>query len=132
MDNNEAKMNHYEIIFMVNADHSEQVSELIARYRKLIEENKGTIHRLEDWGRRQLAYPINKAHKAHYVLMNLEITKSVLEELNSMFKLNDKVIRTLVLKREQAITSTSPMMEQEAESKETRTSNNTVSEDTKA
>lgn len=98
---------HYEVVFMVDADHSEQVPELIKRYKALIEEDKGSVHRLEDWGRRQLAYPINKAHKAHYVLMNIEISQSALDKLNDMFKFNDKVIRTLVMRKESAVTEPS-------------------------
>lgn len=98
---------HYELVFMVDADHSEQVPDLIKRYRTLIEGDGGAIHRLEDWGRRPLAYAINKAHKAHYVLMNIEASLPAMEELNRMFKFNDKVIRTLVMKKDAAITEPS-------------------------
>jgi len=87
-------MRHYEIVFLVHPDQSEQVPAMIERYRSLITENSGNIHRLEDWGRRQLAYPINKIHKAHYVLMNIEVNAETLAELESIFRFNDAIIRT--------------------------------------
>ncbi|MFT5351302.1 MAG: small subunit ribosomal protein S6 [Planctomycetota bacterium] len=96
-------MRHYEIVFLVHPDQSEQVSAMLERYRSIIESGNGAIHRLEDWGRRQLAYPINKIHKAHYVLMNIECDGDVLEQLNSAFRFNDAVIRNLVIKRDKAV-----------------------------
>ena len=102
-------MRHYEIVFLVHPDQSEQVPAMIERYRSGIEAKDGQIHRLEDWGRRQLAYPINKIHKAHYVLMNIECGKDALEELESAFRFNDAVIRNLVIKCDEAITDTSPL-----------------------
>ncbi len=103
-------MRHYEIVFLVHPDQSEQVPAMIERYRNMIEGNGGAIHRLEDWGRRQLAYPINKVHKAHYVLMNIECGKETLDELVSAFRFNDAVLRHLVVKRKEAVTEPSPMM----------------------
>ena len=100
-------MRHYEIVFLVHPDQSEQVPAMLERYKTTITEGKGIIHRLEDWGRRQLAYPINKIHKAHYVLMNIECDQSVLDELTNAFKFNDAVIRNLVIRREEAITEES-------------------------
>ena len=103
-------MRHYEIVFMVHPDQSEQVPAMVDRYRSMIEGNGGAIHRLEDWGRRQLAYPINKIHKAHYVLMNIECDANTLEELGSAFRFNDAVIRNLIIKRDQADTDPSPLI----------------------
>jgi small subunit ribosomal protein S6 len=100
-------MRHYEIVFLVHPDQSEQVPAMVERYRSTIEGKGGKIHRLEDWGRRQLAYPINKVHKAHYVLMNIECDNEVLAELDSAFRFNDAVIRNLVLSRKGPITETS-------------------------
>ena len=105
-------MRHYEIVFLVHPDQSEQVSAMVERYRSVIESGKGSIHRLEDWGRRQLAYPINKIHKAHYVLMNIECELDTLHELESAFKFNDAVLRSLVIKRKEAVTAASPMMKE--------------------
>ena len=102
-------MRHYEIVFMVHPDQSEQVPAMLDRYRSMIEGNEGKIHRLEDWGRRQLAYPLNKVHKAHYVLMNVECPQSTLDELSSAFKFNDAVLRNLVIRRNEAIIEPSPM-----------------------
>lgn len=102
-------MRHYEIVFLVHPDQSDQVPAMIERYRSTIETGGGKIHRLEDWGRRQLAYPINKAHKAHYVLMNIEVGKPTLNELASAFRFNDAVIRNLVVHREEAVTEPSPL-----------------------
>jgi small subunit ribosomal protein S6 len=104
-------MRHYEIVFLVHPDQSEQVPAMIERYRAIIEA-KGKIHRLEDWGRRQLAYPINKVHKAHYVLMNIECDAEALAELKSAFRFNDAVLRNLVLGRSAAVNQPSPMMSQ--------------------
>lgn len=100
-------MRHYEIVFMVHPDQSEQVPAMIERYRASIEEEGGKIHRLEDWGRRQLAYPINKLHKAHYVLMNIECEGKTLNELETAFRFNDAVLRHLTIRREEAITEPS-------------------------
>ncbi len=102
-------MRHYEIVFLVHPDQSEQVPAMVERYRVLIEGNGGAIHRHEDWGRRQLAYQINKVHKAHYVLLNVECDKPTLDELLSMFRFNDAVLRHLVIHREEAVTEPSPM-----------------------
>ena len=102
-------MRHYEIVFLVHPDQSEQVRAMVDRYRSIIESDGGRIHRLEDWGRRQLAYPIEKVHKAHYVLMNIECDKSVLDELESSFRFNDAVLRNLVMARREAVTDESPM-----------------------
>jgi small subunit ribosomal protein S6 len=111
-------MRHYEIVFLVHPDQSEQVPAMIDRYRSIIETGKGTIHRLEDWGRRLLAYPINKAHKAHYVLMNIECNQETLEQLNSAFRFNDAVIRNMVIRRDQADTEPSFLAKSKEESEE--------------
>ena len=103
-------MRHYEIVFLVHPDQSEQVPAMIERYRSMIESNQGVIHRLEDWGRRQLAYPINKIHKAHYVLMNIECDQATLDQLNNAFRFNDAVIRDLVFRRDRAVTDPSPLV----------------------
>lgn len=103
-------MRHYEIVFMVHPDQSEQVPGMIERYRSNIEGKGGKVHRLEDWGRRQLAYPINKIHKAHYVLMNIECDNETLAELDSAFRFNDAVLRNLVVKRKEAITAPSILL----------------------
>ncbi len=100
-------MRHYEVVFMVHPDQSEQVPAMIERYRTMIESSGGAIHRLEDWGRRLLAYPINKIHKAHYVLMNIECGAEPLEELGSAFRFNDAVIRNLIIKRDEPVTEAS-------------------------
>lgn len=102
-------MRHYEIVFMVHPDQSAQVPAMVERYRSLIESSSGSIHRLEDWGRRQLAYPIAKVHKAHYVLMNIECDQATLDELESGFRFNDAVLRSLTIRRDEAITEPSPM-----------------------
>ena len=102
-------MRHYEIVFLVHPDQSEQVPAMIERYRSTITAGGGSIHRLEDWGRRQLEYPINKIHKAHYVLMNIEVNKETLDEITNAFRFNDAVIRNLIIKRNLAITESSPM-----------------------
>ena len=103
-------MRHYEIVFMVHPDQSEQVPAMIERYRTLIAEDGGQIHRLEDWGRRQLAYPINKIHKAHYVLMNIECSQTVLDEIQRAFRFNDAVIRNLIIQRDSPETEPSPLV----------------------
>ncbi|MEW6646261.1 MAG: 30S ribosomal protein S6 [Pseudomonadota bacterium] len=100
-------MKHYEIVFLVHPDQSEQVPAMIERYRSTIETAGGKIHRLEDWGRRQLAYPINKVHKAHYVLMNIECPTETMKELESAFRFNDAVIRNLILIMDEAVTEAS-------------------------
>jgi len=106
-------MRHYEVVFMVHPDQSEQVPAMIERYRSMIESAKGAIHRLEDWGRRQLTYPINKVHKAHYVRMNIECELETLRELESAFRFNDAVLRSLVIKRKHAVTAPSPLVKEE-------------------
>lgn len=103
-------MRHYEIVFLVHPDQSEQVPAMIERYRSMIESEGGKIHRVEDWGRRQLAYPIAKVHKAHYVLLNIECGQATLNELVSMFRFNDAVLRHLVVRRETAVTEPSPLI----------------------
>ena len=100
-------MRHYEIVFLVHPDQSEQVPAMVERYRSTIETAGGQIHRLEDWGRRQLAYPIQKVLKAHYVLMNIECSQEVLEELTAAFRFNDAVLRNLVIARDEAVTEPS-------------------------
>lgn len=111
-------MRHYEIVFLVHPDQSEQVPGMIDRYSSLITQGGGQIHRTENWGRRQLAYPINKIHKAHYVLFNVECDLKTLEEVETAFKFNDAVLRSLVMKRKKADTAESPLMKIERESKE--------------
>lgn len=106
-------MRHYEIVFMVHPDQSEQVPGMVERYTKTIEAGNGKVHRLEDWGRRHLAFPINKIHKAHYILMNIECGQEVLDELNSTFKYNDAVIRSMVIKKKGAVTEESLIMKAE-------------------
>lgn len=103
-------MRHFEICFLVHPDQSEQVPAMLDRYRSLIEGKGGHIHRLEDWGRRQLAYPIVKLHKAHYVLMNIECDADTLHELEGVFRFNDAVLRHLTLRRQEAVTDQSPML----------------------
>jgi len=113
-------MRHYEVVFLVHPDQSEQVSGMIEKYTQLITESGGKVHRLEDWGRRQLAYPINKIHKAHYVLMNVECGQEILDELTTLFRYNDAVLRNLVIKMKEAVTGESLILKQERESKERR------------
>ena len=103
-------MRHYEVVFIVHPDQSEQVPAMIERYKTLVTSNNGAIHRLEDWGRRQMAYPIQKVHKAHYVLMNIEADQKTLGELENAFKFNDAVLRHLIIKMDNAVTAPSPMM----------------------
>lgn len=114
-------MRHYEIVFMVHPDQSEQVPGMVERYTGTITKDGGAVHRLEDWGRRQLAFPINKIHKAHYVLMNVEASNEAMEELTTTFRFNDAVIRHLVIRRDQADTAESPIMKAEKESRERKT-----------
>lgn len=106
-------MRHYEIVFIVHPDQSEQVGAMVERYKTMITDANGKIHRLEDWGRRQLAYPINKIHKAHYVLMNIETTPEVINEIETAFRFNDAVLRHLTVKMDAAVTEASPMMKDE-------------------
>ena len=111
-------MRHYEIVFLVHPDQSEQVPAMVERYKNSIEAANGTIHRFEDWGRRHLAYPINDVHKAHYILMNIECTQEVLDELTTNFRYNDAVLRNMVIRCDEAITEISPI--KAAESREDR------------
>lgn len=115
-------MRHYEVVLLVHPDQSNQVADMVTKYRTLVEENGGSNHRLEDWGRRQLAYPINKIHKAHYVLLNIECDEATLAQLEELFKYNDAIIRSLVIRRDSAITEQSPLAK-EAEDKRTRKAN---------
>ena len=118
-------MRHYEIVFLVHPDQSEQVPAMIERYRATIESGGGAIHRQEDWGRRQLAYPIQKLHKAHYVLMNIECNTETLEELTSAFRFNDAVLRNMVINRKEAITDASSLMKKPEERRERDTESGT-------
>ena len=102
-------MRHYELVLLVHPDQSDQVVGMVERYIKLVQDNNGTIHRLEDWGRRQLAYPINKIHKAHYVLFNIETDGETLAELEELFRYNDAIIRSLVMRRDEAVTEESQL-----------------------
>jgi small subunit ribosomal protein S6 len=106
-------MRHYEIVFIVHPDQSEQVPAMIERYRTVITGRNGRVHRLEDWGRRQMAYPIQKVHKAHYVLMNIEVDQETLDELEHAFKFNDAVLRHLTIQTREAVVTPSPMMKEE-------------------
>ena len=106
-------MRHYEIVFIVHPDQSEQVPAMVERYKALVTARNGQIHRLEDWGRRQMAYPIQKVHKAHYVLMNIECDGETLTELEHAFKFNDAVLRHLIIKMKKAVATPSPMMKEE-------------------
>ena len=111
-------MRHYEVVFMVHPDQSEQVPGMIERYTAAIQKDGGQVHRLEDWGRRQLAYPINKIHKAHYVLMNVEASNDAMEELTTTFRYNDAVIRNLVIRRDEPVTEESFIMKSEKGNRE--------------
>ncbi|MDP2832714.1 MAG: 30S ribosomal protein S6 [Pseudomonadota bacterium] len=106
-------MRHYEIVFIVHPDQSEQVPAMVERYKTLIASKGGQIHRMEDWGRRQLAYTIQKMHKAHYLLMNIEIDQETLDELEHGFRFNDAILRHLTIVRDDAVTAASPMMKEE-------------------
>lgn len=103
-------LRHYEVVFIVHPDQADQISAMIQKYREIIESRSGKIHRLEEWGRRQLAYPIANLHKANYVLMNIECNQESLDELNEAFRFNDAILRRLVIKRKDAITEPSVMM----------------------
>ena len=106
-------MRHYEVVFIVHPDQSEQVPGMVERYRSMVLSKGGKVHRLEDWGRRQMAYPIQKMHKAHYVLMNIECNNEILEELEHAFKFNDAVLRHLTVQMTEAVIAASPMMKEE-------------------
>ena len=122
-------MRHYEIVFLVHPDQSEQVPGMVERYTQSIEKDGGKIHRLEDWGRRQLAYPINKVHKAHYILMNVEASDAVIEELATNFRYNDAVLRNVIMRTDEAVTEESPIMKAEKESRERRSRGDRPRED---
>ncbi|MEM6708163.1 MAG: 30S ribosomal protein S6 [Pseudomonadota bacterium] len=111
-------MRHYEIVFLVHPDQSDQVAGMLERYQALIERGEGTVHRTEDWGRRQLAYPINKIHKAHYALMNIEVNRDTLEELESAFRFNDAVLRNMIISRKAAEVGNSKIYEEELKDQE--------------
>lgn len=113
-------MRHYEIVFLVHPDQSEQVPGMVERYTAAITNTGGQVHRLEDWGRRHMAYSINKIHKAHYVLMNIECGDEALEELTTNFRYNDAVLRNLVIRMDAAVTEVSPIVKAEAEGRERR------------
>ncbi len=115
-------MRHYEIVFLVHPDQSEQVPGMIERYSSAITTDGGAVHRLEDWGRRQMAYSINKIHKAHYVLMNVECSEAALEELTTNFRYNDAVLRNLVVRMDEAVTEESPILKAEKENRERKAS----------
>jgi small subunit ribosomal protein S6 len=112
-------MRHYEVVFLVHPDQSEQVPAMVERYKTLIKKHAGEIHRIEDWGRRPLAYPINNLHKAHYILMNIECNQEARVELETGFKFNDAIIRNLILVKDHAITGESIMMKKEKDTKTT-------------
>ncbi|OYV53323.1 MAG: 30S ribosomal protein S6, partial [Legionella sp. 21-45-4] len=109
---------HYEIVFLAHPDQSDQVPAMIERYEAMITKHEGKIHRKEDWGRRQLAYPINDLHKAHYIMLNVECSQGALDELKTAFKFNDAILRNLILQRKDAVTTESPMMRKEKETRD--------------
>ena len=111
-------MRHYEVVFMVHPDQSDQVPGMVERYGALIARGNGMVHRIEDWGRRQLAYPVSKIHKAHYILMNIEVERETLDELESAFRFNDAVLRNLVVRRKEAVTEMSKIYEEELRDQE--------------
>lgn len=113
-------MRHYEVVFLVHPDQSDQTPGMVERYTQMVKDSGGTVHRLEDWGRRQLAYPINKIHKAHYILMNVECGSDVLEEITTLFRYNDAIIRNLVMKMSGPVTEESLILKGERESRERR------------
>jgi len=126
-------MRHYEIVFLVHPDQSDQVPAMLKKYAGIISKDGGKIHREEDWGRRQLAYPINKIHKAHYILLNIECSLEVLDELSSNFKFNDAVIRNMIIQRKEAITGNSSILLEEQNNKSEDDSNlNASPDDTKS
>ncbi len=114
-------MRHYEVVFLVHPDQSSQVPAMLERYQSIIQQDGGKIHRLEDWGRRQLAYSINKVHKAHYVLLNVECDNKALAELEEAFRYNDAILRNLVVRRKKEITKPSPMMKEEKNKRQSNT-----------
>ena len=122
-------MRHYEICFLVHPDQSEQVPAMIDRYRSVVENHGGTVHRVEDWGRRLLAYPIQKLAKAHYALLNIECDQAALEELEGIFRFNDAVLRFLTLRRDEAETEASPLAKDEKDDKDERKSSSDDSDD---
>ncbi len=122
-------MRHYEIVFLVHPDQSDQVPAMLKKYAGIISKDGGKIHREEDWGRRQLAYPINKIHKAHYLLLNIECSLKVLDELSSNFKFNDAVIRNMIIQRKKAITENSSILTDEESDKNDEGSNSVESSD---
>lgn len=111
-------MRHYEIIFMIHPDYSEKVSIIIEKYKKIIHDNLGVIHRLEDWGRRQLSYPINKLHKAHYILLNIETSPNTISLLETDFRFNNAIIRNIIISVKKAISEVSPVMKLKEEKKD--------------
>ncbi len=111
-------MRHYEVVFMVHPDQSDQVPGMVERYGALIARGNGKVHRIEDWGRRQLSYPVSKIHKAHYILMNIEVERETLDELESAFRFNDAVIRNLIVGRKDAVTEMSKIYEEELRDQE--------------
>jgi len=111
-------MRHYEVVFLVHPDQSDQVPGMIDRYKALIERGNGKVHRLEDWGRRQLTFPVKKIHKAHYVLMNIEVSAETLEELSSAFRFNDAVLRNLIISRNEPVTEISKIYAEELRDQE--------------
>ena len=113
-------MRHYEIVFLVHPDQSEQVPGMIERYTQAVTKDGGKVHRLEDWGRRQLMHLINKVHKAHYVLMNVEATDDAMKELETTFRFNDAILRHLIIRRDEAVTDESPIMRAEREGRDRR------------
>lgn len=122
-------MRHYEIVVMVHPDQSDQVPSMVKRYQTMIEENGGTVHRLEDWGRRQLAYPIKKIHKAHYILMNIECAQPTLDELTTGFRFNDAVLRNLVIRMDGPVTAASSLVKSETAKVEASKSDEIVEDD---
>ena len=113
-------MRHYEVVFLVHPDQSEQVPAMVERYTNMLTQDGGKIHRMEDWGRRQLAYPIQKIHKAHYILMNVEASDQAMEELATTFRFNDAILRNMIIRRDEAITEESPIMKHEKEGRDRR------------
>ncbi len=124
-------MRHYEVVFLVHPDQSEQVPGMVDRYRKGIEEKGGSIHRLEDWGRRQLAYPINKIHKAHYVLMNIECGADALADLESAFRFNDAILRHMTIRRDEAVTDPSALVKKDEKDERAPVAKESDDDDTK-
>ena len=111
-------MRNYELVFMVHPDQSEQVPGMVERYRQAIEKDGGKVHRHEDWGRRQLAYPINNVHKAQYELMNIEDSRAMMDELDSTFRYNDAILLNLVIRRDEPVTTESPIMKEDREGRD--------------